>query len=189
MQKNESKDRKAVPAGLWFFVFPALSPLFFFSSSVPFSVFSFSPSLVTEMDEYNGTATSAHSRWSLLLGTLKTMATPVHCSFSFLLLMLSVEMMRETAMKTCYAGWVHAPASVFFCFWQWRSAFFFSFVPLLSFSAWLHISLFFCNFVPVKTFTVEKMNPCSLPLFPPLGQQPRLLYSLYAALFRKQILH
>jgi hypothetical protein len=104
MQKNESKDRKAVPAGLWFFVFPALSPLFFFSSSVPFSVFSFSPSLVTEMDEYNGTATSAHSRWSLLLGTLKTMATPVHCSFSFLLLMLSVEMMRETAMKTCYAG-------------------------------------------------------------------------------------
>ena len=27
--KNESKDRKAVPAGLWFFVFPALSPFFF----------------------------------------------------------------------------------------------------------------------------------------------------------------
>jgi hypothetical protein len=24
---------------------------------------------------------------------------------------------------------------------------------------------------------------------PPLGQQPRLLYSLYKALFRKQILH
>jgi len=138
---------------------------FFSSSSVPFSVFSFPPSLVTEMDEDNGTAASAHSRWSLFLGTLKTMATPVHCSFSFLLLMLSMEMMRETAMKTCYAGWVHAPASVFFCFWQWRSAFFFSFVPLLSFSAWLHISLFFCNFVPVKTFTIEKMNPCSLPLF------------------------
>jgi len=102
--KNESKDRKAVPTGLWFFVFPALSPFFFFSSSVPFSVFFFSPSLVTEMDEDNGTAASAHSRWSLLLGTLKTMATPVLCSFSFLLLMLSVEMMRETAMKTCYAG-------------------------------------------------------------------------------------
>jgi hypothetical protein len=55
----------------------------------------------------------------------------------------------------------------------------------------------------VKTFTVEKMNPCSLrfsllsltaclscvffflsflvPPFPPLGQQPRLLYSLYMA--------
>jgi hypothetical protein len=25
-----------------------------------------------------------------------------------------VEMMREIAMKACYAGWVHAPASVFF---------------------------------------------------------------------------
>ena len=58
---------------------------FFFSSSVPSSVFSFSPSLVTEMDEDNSTAASAHSRWSLLLGTLKTMATPVLCSFSFLL--------------------------------------------------------------------------------------------------------
>ena len=35
----------------------------------------------------NGTAASAHSRWSLLLGTLKTMATPVVdlCSFYFLL--------------------------------------------------------------------------------------------------------
>jgi hypothetical protein len=28
-----------------------------------------------------------------------------------------------------------------------------------------------------------------LSLLPPLGQQPRLLYSLYMALFRKQILH
>jgi hypothetical protein len=103
MKKKESKDGKTVPAGLWFFIFPALSP-FFFSSPVSFSMFSFPPSLVTEMDEDNGTAASAHSRWSLLLGTLKMMATPVHCSFSFLLLMLSVEMMRETAMKTCYAG-------------------------------------------------------------------------------------
>jgi hypothetical protein len=34
------------------------------------------------------------------------MATPVDdlCSFSFLLLMLFVEMMRETTMKTCNAG-------------------------------------------------------------------------------------
>jgi len=39
-----------------------------FSSSVLFSVFSLSPSLVTEMDEDNGTAASAHIRWSLLLG-------------------------------------------------------------------------------------------------------------------------
>jgi len=120
---------------LLFFVFPALS-LFFFSSSVPFSVFSFSPSLVIEMDEDNGTAASAHSRWSLLSGTVKTMATPVDdlCSFSFLLLMLFVEMMRETTMKTCNAGWVHAPASVFFCFWQWRSAFFFLLFLSLFFS-------------------------------------------------------
>jgi len=42
--------------------------LFFFSSSVSFSVFSFSPSLVTEMDEDNGIAASTYSRWSLLLG-------------------------------------------------------------------------------------------------------------------------
>jgi hypothetical protein len=43
----------------------------------------------------------AHSRWSLLLGTIKTIAMPVDdlCSFSFLLLMFYVEMMRETAMK------------------------------------------------------------------------------------------
>jgi len=120
---------------------------FFFSSSVLFSVFSFSPSLVTKMDEDNGTAASAHSRWSLLLGTLKTMATPVHCSFSFLLLMLSVEMMRETAMKTCYAGWVHAPASVFFCFLQWRSAFFF-----LSFLSFLFLSGFTSLFFSVTLF-------------------------------------
>jgi len=87
---------------LLFFVFPALSPFFF----VLFSVFSFSPSLVIEMDKDNGTAASAHSRWSLLLGTVKTLATLVDdlYSFSFLLLMLSVEMMRETTMKTCYAG-------------------------------------------------------------------------------------
>jgi hypothetical protein len=51
--------------------------------------------------------------------------------------MLFVEMMRETTMKTCNAGWVHVPASVFFCFWQWRSAFFF-----LSF-----LSLFFSFFL------------------------------------------
>jgi hypothetical protein len=99
------------------------------------------------MDEDNGTAASAHSRWSLLLGTVKTLAMLVDdlYSFSFLLLMLSVEMMRETAMKTCYAGWVHAPASVFFCFWQWRSAFFF-----LSFLSFLFLpgfpSLFFLSF-------------------------------------------
>jgi hypothetical protein len=39
------------------------------------------------MDEDKGVAASAHSRWSLLLGTLKTMATPVVdlCSFYFLL--------------------------------------------------------------------------------------------------------
>jgi hypothetical protein len=88
-----------------FFCFSCAFSLFF-SSSVSFSVFSFSPSLVTEMDEDNGTAASAHSRWSLLLGTVKTLATLVDdlYSFSFLLLMLSVEMMRETAMKTCYAG-------------------------------------------------------------------------------------
>jgi len=39
-----------------------------FSSSVLFFVFSFSPSLVTEMDEDNDIVASAHSRWSLLLG-------------------------------------------------------------------------------------------------------------------------
>jgi len=160
MQKMKAKTERQSLLVYGFSFFLRFLP-FFFSSSVLFSVFSLSPSLVTEMDEDNGIAASAHSWWSL-----KTMATPVHCFFSFLLLMLSVEMMRETVMKTCYAGWVHAPASVFFCFWQWHSAFFFSFVPLLSFSAWLHISLFFCNFVPVKTFTVEKMNPCSLPFSP-----------------------
>jgi hypothetical protein len=133
-------------------------------------VFSFSPSLVTEMDEDNGTAASAHSRWSLLLGTLKTMATPVLCSFSFLLLiLLSVEMMRETTMKTCYAGWVHAPASVFFLLLTVAFCFlFFSFVPLLFSLFMLFLSAFFHL---------------------PLGQQPRLLYSLYRALLRKQILH
>ena len=162
--KNESKDRKAVPAGLWFLFFFSFFLRFLHFFFVSFSVFSFSPSLVTEMDKDNGTAASAHSRWSLLLGTVKTLATLVDdlYSFSFLLLMLSVEMMRETTMKTCYAGWVHAPASVFFLLLTVAFCFPFSFVPLLSFSVWLHISLFFCNFVPVKTFTVEKMNPCSL---------------------------
>jgi hypothetical protein len=57
-------------------------------------------------------------------------------------LMLSVEMMRETAMKTCYAGWVHAPASVFFLLLTVAFCFLFSFVPLLSFSAWLPFSFF-----------------------------------------------
>jgi len=101
--KNENKTERQSLLVYGFLFFLRFLPLFF-SSSVPFSVSSFSPSLVNEMDEDNGTAASAHNRWSLLLGTLKTMATPVHCSFSFLLLMLSVEMMRETAMKTCYAG-------------------------------------------------------------------------------------
>jgi hypothetical protein len=88
--------------GFFFCIFVPLVILF----SVLFSVFYFSPSLVTEMDEDNGTATSAHSRWSLFLGTVKTMVTPVVdlCSFSFLLLMLFVEMMRETMMKVCCAG-------------------------------------------------------------------------------------
>jgi len=141
--KKWKQRPKGSPCWFMVFRFSCAFSLLFFSSFVPFSVFFLSPSLVTEMDEDNGTAASAHSRWSLLLGTLKTMATPVLCSFSFLLLMLSVEMMRETAMKTCYAGWVHAPASVFFCFWQWRSAFFFSFVPLLFFSFY---ALSFCVF-------------------------------------------
>jgi len=37
--KNESKDRKAVPAGLWFFVFPAPSPFFFLLLCTVFCVF------------------------------------------------------------------------------------------------------------------------------------------------------
>jgi len=160
--KNESKDRiKGSPAGLWFFVFPALYP-FFFSSFVPFSVFSFSPSLVTEMDEDNGTAASAHSRWSLLLGTVKTMATPVDdlCSFSFLLLMLSVEMMRETAMKTCYAWLSSRPCLCVFLLLTVAFCFLFSFVPLLFFFfsllfRVLFLSLFFVlllSFFSVTSF-------------------------------------
>jgi len=138
MQKMKAKTERQSLLVYGFSFFLRFLPFFF--SSVPSSVFSFSPSLVTEMDEDNGTAASAHSRWSLLLGTLKTMATPVLCSFSFLLLiLLSVEMMRETAMKTCYAGWVHAPASVFFLlltvafcflFFFFRSSPFFSFYAL-----------------------------------------------------------
>jgi hypothetical protein len=60
--------------------------------------------------------------------------------------MLFVEMMRETTMKTCNAGWVHAPASVFFCFWQWRSAFFFlSFLSLFFSPLSCPFSLFFSS--------------------------------------------
>jgi len=35
-------------------------------------------------------------------------------SFPSPIVCLSVEIMREMAMITCYAGWVHAPASMFF---------------------------------------------------------------------------
>jgi len=144
------------------FRFSCALSLFFFSSFVPFSVFSFSPSLVTEMDEDNGTAASAHSRWSLLLGTVKTMATPVDdlCSFSFLLLMLSVEMMRETAMKTCYAWLSSRPCLCVFLLLTVAFCFLFSFVPLLFFFfsllfRVLFLSLFFVlllSFFSVTSF-------------------------------------
>ena len=54
-------------------------------------------------------------------------------------------------------GWKKAPSFASpLCFWSLSPSPFllFLFRPLPLF--------FFCNFVPVKTFTVEKMNPCSL---------------------------
>jgi len=64
------------------------------------------------------------------------------CSFSFLLLMLSVEMMRAMVMKACYAGWVHAPASVFFYFRQCRCRLFLSLLFSLFFIFFLFFSFF-----------------------------------------------
>ena len=59
--------------------------------------------------------------------------------------MLSVEMMREMSMKACYAGWVHAPASVFFCFRQCRCRLSLSlfFLPFSSFFCLFFFSVFF----------------------------------------------
>jgi len=151
--KNESKDRKAVPAGLWFFVFPALSPFFFLLLCLVFCVFFLS--LSGNWDGWRQRYCSFYVQPMVIASrTLKTMATPVDdlCSFSFLLLMLSVEMMRETAMKTCYASWVHAPTSVFFCFWQWRSAFFFFRSSLFSF-------LFFSLLFPVLFLSFFHPHP------------------------------
>jgi hypothetical protein len=69
-------------------------------------VFSFSPSLVTKTDEDDGVEASAHSRWSLFLGTMKMMATLVLVSvfFSLLLLVLSLEMIMTMAIKACCVG-------------------------------------------------------------------------------------
>jgi hypothetical protein len=60
-------------------------------------------------------------------------------------------------------------------------AFFFSF-----FSCFFFCSLF-CLFFSYFFCSLFALSLCVSP--PPLGQQPRLLYSLYTTLFRKQILH
>jgi len=165
------KKWKQRPKGspCWFMVF-CFSCAFslFFSSSVPFFVFSFSPSLVTKMDEDNGTVASMHSRWSLLLGTLKMMATPVHCFF-FLPSADALcgddegdgdeNVLCWLSSRPCLCVFLLLTVVFRFLFFFRSSPFFFCLASHLS---------FFCNFVPVKTFTVEKMNPCSLPFFPPL---------------------
>jgi len=168
MQKMKAKTERQSLLVYGFSFFLRFLP-FFSSSSVPFSVFSFSPSLVTEMDEDNGTAASAHSWWSLLLGTLKTMATPVLCSFFF-----------PSADALCGDDEGGGDENVL-CWLSSR--------PCLCVFLLLTVAfcfLFFSRSSPFYLFLCSFFLRFSTPH---LGQQPRLLYSLYTALVRKQILH
>jgi len=136
--------------------------LFFLASSC-FLLFSFPPSLfcfpfpfslftVNEQKLLMFSAFYLYSLYSLFIfSTAPSFPSPIAC--------LSVEMMREMAMKACYAGWVHAPASVFF--------FAFDSVVLLS---------FFLSFL-------------SFPSSLLLGQQRQRIYSLYTTLVRKDSMH
>ena len=134
-----------------------------------------------------GAEASALSQWLLLLGTAKQIGHAGFglCSFSLLLLMLSLEMTKMMAMKACCAGGVVALASVFFLA--------FDSILLMAFSA-LPLSRFFLSFLSRFSlfspfFFLFFCSPFFAFFHLPLGQQPRLLYSLYRALLRKQILH
>lgn len=131
-----------------FLPFAAFVRRFFFCIFVPlvllcsalFFVFSFSPSPVIETDEDNGAETSAHSRWSLLLGTAKKMATLVLVSVLFL----------SFCWCSLWRWWGR---------WRWRRVMLVEFTPLpLCFSAFdsvvvgsLSLSLLF---LPFSSFSV-----------------------------------
>jgi len=90
---------------------------------------------------------------------------------------LCFSLLSLTACLSCVFFFLY---SFLFPLFYLRLLFFFSFSPLFCYFSALFFSgflLFLCSF--------------SLHFSPPspLGQQPRLLYSLYTALFRKQILH
>ena len=117
-----------------------------------------------------GAEASALSQWLLLLRTVKQIG---HAGFG----LCSFEMTKMMAMKACCAGGVVALASGF---------------SLLSTVSFLWLSLPCLSLVSsCLSFLVFLCSLLSFSLFPPLflGQQPRLLHSLYMALFRKQILH
>jgi len=89
-----------------------------FLASSCFLLFSFPPSLFCFLFPFF----SFHSNeQKLLLFSAFYMLLPLFSfrfsvapSFPSSIVCISVEIMREMAMRTCYAGWVHAPASMFF---------------------------------------------------------------------------
>jgi len=97
-----------------------LSPFFSLFSSLLFPILSvllfFSWKLALRWTKTTGAEASALSQWLLLLGTAKQRGHAGFglCSFSLLLLMLSLEMMKMMAMKAYCAGGVVALASAFF---------------------------------------------------------------------------
>ena len=169
-----------------------LSPFFSLFSSLLFPFFSvllsFSWKLALRLTKMIGAEASALSQWLLLLGIAKQIG---HAdfglySFSLLLLMLSLEMMKMMAMKACCAGGVVALASVFFLAFDHILLIAFSALPLSRFFL-SFFSRFFCSLLSFFVFFLCSFLLPSSSLL--LGQQRQSIYSLYIALIRKDSMH
>ena len=137
-----------------------LSPFFSLFSSLLFPFFSvllsFSWKLALRRTKMTGAEASAISQWLLLLGTAKQIGHAGFglCSFSLLLLMLSLEMTKVMAMKACCAGGVVALASVFSLLstvsFLWLS------LPCLSLvSSCLSFLVFLCSLLSFSLFLLS----------------------------------
>jgi len=188
--KNESKDRKAVPAGLWFlffFLFFLRFLPFFFLLCLVFCVFFLSlsgnwdgwrqwycsfcaqPVVTASGDSEN----IGHAGW-----------------WSLFLFFPSVDalcgddegdgdenVLCWLSSRPCLCFFFAFDSGVLLSFFFRSSPFFFCLASLLFFSC-LSFLVFLYSLLSFSVFS-----------FSSLGQHPRLLYSLYMALFRKQLLH